>query len=229
MSTLPTRVYGGVAVPDTPLIKSALELARAHMKEPLYNHVVRAWLFGFIIADKVPALEGRDREAHSIAAILHDLGWSHSPELVTKDQRFEVDGANAARQFLKREAGDTFNKHRLQLVWDAIALHTTTSLAWYKEAEVIATSYGIRTDFTGVEGAPMGLLTQKEYDAVVKEVPRLGMKEAFKEVMCDLCRTKPETTYDNMCSEWGEKYVEGYSRAGHGAIDRIEPGLERLG
>ncbi|KAI4139597.1 MAG: hypothetical protein L6R39_006209 [Caloplaca ligustica] len=228
-SALPTRVYGGVTVPDTPLIRSALEYAKSNMKEPLYNHVVRAWLFGFAIADKVPALQDRDGEVHSIAAILHDLGWSDTKELVTQDKRFEVDGANAAREFLKREGGNGWDKHRLQVVWDAIALHTTASLAWHKEAEVVATSYGIGTDFTGVEGAPMGLLTQAEYDAVVREVPRLGMKDAFKEVMCGLCRTKPATTYDNQCSEWGEKYVEGYSRVGHRNIDRVEPGLERLG
>ena len=93
----------------------------------------------------------------------------------------------------------------------------------------MATSYGIRTDFLGVVGAPMGLLTSQEYDAVVEEVPRLGMKDAFREVMCGLCRSKPGTTYDNMCADWGEKYVEGYTRIGHRTIDRLEPGLERLG
>lgn len=89
---------------------------------------MRSWLLGFIIAAKIPELQGRDLEAHAIAAILHDLGWAETGDLVTEDKRFEVDGANAARDFLEKEAGD-WNKHRLQLVWDAIALHTTPSIA----------------------------------------------------------------------------------------------------
>lgn len=89
---------------------------------------MRSWLLGFVIAAKIPQLQGRDLEAHALAAILHDLGWAETGDLVTEDKRFEVDGANAARDFLETEAGD-WDKHRLQLVWDAIALHTTPSIA----------------------------------------------------------------------------------------------------
>lgn len=128
MAILPTRVFAGVQVPNTPLITKALALCRKHLSDFAYNHSVRSWLFGSIIAAKIPELQGLDREAHAIAAILHDLGWDETGDLVTKDKRFEVDGANAARDFLRREAGD-WDKHRLQLVWDAIALHTTTSIA----------------------------------------------------------------------------------------------------
>ncbi|KAL8697518.1 MAG: hypothetical protein Q9201_007084 [Fulgogasparrea decipioides] len=200
-----------------------------HLPDSLYNHVVRGWLFGFAIADKVPALQDRDREAHSVAAILHDLGWDCTGELRSTDKRFEVDSANAARDFLKREGGDAYDTHRLQLVWDAIALHTTISIAWHKEAEVVATSYGITADFVGAEGSYMGLLTRKEYDAIVKEFPRLEMKDDLRETLCGLCRTKPQTTYDNFVGDWGEKYVEGYTRVGNRRIDEVEPELERLG
>lgn len=71
MSALPPRLYGDVTVTET---KSGLRFAKTNMKEPLYSHVVHAWLFGFLIADKVLALANRDREAHSVAAIFHDLG-----------------------------------------------------------------------------------------------------------------------------------------------------------
>ena len=128
MANLPTRIFAGVEVPDTPLITKALALCRKHLNDLAYNHSVRSWLFGFIIAANIPELQSRDLEAHAIAAILHDLGWDETGDLVTQEKRFEVDGANAARAFLKREAAD-WDKHRLQLVWDAIALHTTTSIA----------------------------------------------------------------------------------------------------
>jgi len=142
MTHLPTRIFAGVEVPDTPLITKALTLSRKHLNDLAYNHSVRTWLWGTIIANKIPELQDRDIEAHAISAILHDLGWDETSDLVTQDKRFEVDGANAAREFLKREASD-WDKHRLQVVWDAIALHTTTSIAWHKEPEVVATSYGI--------------------------------------------------------------------------------------
>ena len=162
-------------------------------------------------------------EVHSISAILHDLGWDTTGELVSKNKRFEVDGADAARLFLKREAVEgEWDAHRLQLVWDAIALHTTISIAWYKEPEVLATSYGIFADFVGPERAFGGHLTWQEYKAIVEELPRLGLKEFLKETFCELCRTKPETTYDNIVGQYGERFVEGYRLAGHQQIDRIE-------
>ena len=71
--TLPTRVVAGVAVPDTHLITKAIEYAREFSSDSTYNHVIRSFLLGFVIADKV--LPDRDREAHAVAALLHDLGF----------------------------------------------------------------------------------------------------------------------------------------------------------
>jgi HD superfamily phosphodiesterase len=59
-------------------------------------------LFGFIIASKIPSLADRDLEVHAIGALMHDIGWDPTGELVSKDKRFEVDGADAARNFLRR-------------------------------------------------------------------------------------------------------------------------------
>ena len=220
-ATIPTRVVAGVTIPDTPLITKALAFARAHSDDFAYNHVVRSLLLGFIIAGKLEALAGRDVEAHAVAALLHDIGWDPTGELVSRDKRFEVDGADAARAFLRREAPD-WDRHRLQLVWDAIALHTTGSIVFHKEAEVQACSYGIWADFQGPDRVPGGLLTWEEYGAVVKEFPRLGLMEGLKKVMCHICVTKPETTYDNTVGEWGDKYVETYSRKGKLTQDLLD-------
>lgn len=221
MATPPTRVLAGVLVPDTPLITKALALCRKHLNDLAYNHCIRSWLFGSVIAAKTPELQGLDIEVHAIAAILHDLGWDEAGDFVTQDKRFEVDGANAAREFLKREAGD-WDEHRLQVVWDAIALHTTPSIAWHKEPEVIATSYGTTADFAGPDQAVGGHLTWEAWNVIVKEFPRLGMKEGVREILCGLCRTKPQTTYDNFVGQYGERYVEGYTVAGKEAIDFLE-------
>lgn len=166
-----TKVLAGVTIPDTPLITKSLEYTRKYSTDDTYNHIVRSLLLGFIIADKV--LPDRDREAHALAAIMHDLGFpiGHPPhsEIISQDKRFEVDGAHAARNFLKKEGNlEEWDKHRLQLVWDAIALHTIGSIVFEKEAEVQATSYGIWADFQGPDRVPGGLLTWEEYNAVVK-------------------------------------------------------------
>jgi hypothetical protein len=76
---------------------------------------------------------------------------SNNTEIVSNDKTFEVDGANAAREFLQREAGWGWNKHRVQLVWDAIALHTNRDVTPYKELEVTYTSVGTFTELAGVE------------------------------------------------------------------------------
>lgn len=166
-------MIAGVTIPETPLLTKALEFARQHSSDSTYNHIVRSLLLGTTIADKIPECKDRDREAHSIAAVLHDLGFpiGHPPhsEVLSEDKRFEVDGANAARAFLKREADPKeWDKHRLQLVWDAIALHTIGSVVFFKEPEVAACSYGIWADFQGPDRVPGGLLTWDEYNKIVK-------------------------------------------------------------
>lgn len=223
MPSLPTRNLGGIAVPDTPLITKALDYARAHLSDMAYHHVVRSWLFGFAIASKIRSLSSRDVELHSIAALLHDLGWDNTDTLISKHKRFEVDGANAARAFVEKEGvAEDWDHHRKQLLWDAIALHTTVSIALEKEPEVAACSYGILADIAGPEHSPEKLLTWDEWKPVVKEFPRLGLKEGIRDTMCWLCKTKPETTFDNFVGQYGERFVEGFSLQGKATVDFIE-------
>ena len=225
MSTVSTQVLGGITVPKTPAIDAAISYARAHSDDLTYNHCIRTFLFGFCMASKIPHLKGRDVEVHAVSAILHDLGWDSTGELISKDKRFEVDGANAARDFLSRlkEGGDkAWDDRRMQLVWDAIALHTTFSIVQYKEPEVVSCWLGILADFMGPDNSPEGSLTWAEYDGIVKEYPRLKLVTGVKEIFCGFCKTKPETTYDNIVGSFGEKYVDGYTLEGHKAVDMFD-------
>ena len=83
----------------------------------------------------------RDPELVAAAALLHDLGLT---EKYATEARFEVDGANAARSFLQARG---VGPHRVQLVWDAIALHAHGSIALYKEPEVSAIFEGVNVEF----------------------------------------------------------------------------------
>jgi len=218
----PTQVLAGVTVPDTPLITKALAFAKSQLDPLLYNHVVRSWLFGAYIASQTSENINYDAEVHAITAILHDMGWSTNSSLVSPDKRFEVDGANAARSFLKSEGSpEEWNEHRLQLAWDAVALHTTPSIAAEKESEVKICLYGITTDFLGPEKAPSCPMPKDIWNGILREFPRDGFKEGAKEAICCLCQRKPETTYDNFTADFGVRFVDGYSLEGKRAIDII--------
>ncbi|KUJ23447.1 uncharacterized protein LY89DRAFT_182767 [Mollisia scopiformis] len=219
-SIVPTKLLAGVTVPDTPLIDKALAFARAHCDEFTYNHVVRSWLFGQYIGDHIPEFKERDIEVQAIAAILHDLGWATSGDLVSKDRRFEVDSAEGTRAFLIREGQkEDWDAHRIQLAWDAVALHTTHSIALYKQLEVKLCSMGIFADFLGPERSPGGVLTREVWNGIIAEFPRLGFRGEIKRILCGLCSTKPATTYDNFVAEFGVAYVEGYSLEGKRFVD----------
>ena len=44
----------------------------------------------------------------------------------------------------------------------------------------------------------------------------------LKANMCKLCVDKPQTTYDNTVGEWGDRYVDDYSRKGKLTQDLLE-------
>lgn len=220
-------MIAGITVPKTPTIDAAISYARSHSDDLTFNHIMRSLLFGFCIASKLPHLVDRDFEVHAVSAILHDLGWDSTGELISKDKRFEVDGAEAARDFLRSLAqeqggGIAWDTRRLQLVWDSIALHTTFSINMYKEPEVAACALGILADFTGPDNSPGGSLTWEQYDGIVKEYPRMKFIKGVRDICCGLCRTKPETTYDNWVGTIGDKYIDGFNLKEHSAVELFD-------
>lgn len=221
-TAMASRQIAGVTVPDTPLITAVIGLARNHLHDWAYNHIMRSWLFGMATADKIPDLVNRDRELHSIAAILHDMGWDERDAFVSREKPFEVDGADAARDFIEQQPTATeWDRHRKQVLWDAIALHTYPTVALFKEAEVRATAIGIAADFTGPAGVPGGALTDAEWKSINAEFPRTGFKSGVMNKLCGFCRDKPETTYNTFVGELGEAMLDDYSRKGRRMVDVI--------
>ena len=83
-------------IPDSLLAKEATDILREHSTDLLFNHSIRVYLFG---AEQGLQSNLRfDHELLFVAAAFHDLGLIK--KFSSPDERFEVDGADAARQFL---------------------------------------------------------------------------------------------------------------------------------
>jgi hypothetical protein len=193
------RVLAGISVPDTPLVFRAIEYARQHCEPYLFNHVMRSWLFAVSLAQ----VDGtsHDAEVLAVATVLHDVGLSRGSD---GPLRFEVEGANVAREFA-REAG--IDHHRAQLIWDGVALNSTPSIALHKEIEVALCSAGTVLDWSG-QGSER--LTKDRMAAILEAFPRLEMKKRFTRAVCRLVESRPGTTYDNFARDFGERFVAGY-------------------
>jgi hypothetical protein len=194
------RVLGGITVIDTPLITRAMDYARANSEPYLFNHAVRSWLF----AVRLGQLQGihHDAEVVAVGTLLHDLGLTNS---FTGPRRFEIEGAEAARDFA-REQG--LENRRLQLIWDSVALNSTPSIGLHKEAEVALCTAGIGVEF----GFQYDRIPPHEMKSILAAFPRLDMKRRFTASVCHIVKTKPETTYDNFAGDFGERFVPSYKR-----------------
>src|ERR1700719_2723672 len=118
MSTTAADSIAGVVIPDTELVREITAYIRDAEDDLLFHHSRRVFLFG--------ALQGRrrglqpDLELLYVGAMFHDIGLTEAYR--TSQLRFEVDGANAARDFLLNRGVD---EATAQKVWLSIALHTT--------------------------------------------------------------------------------------------------------
>ncbi|HEY7026379.1 MAG TPA: HD domain-containing protein [Gemmatimonadales bacterium] len=195
-----TRVLGGITVIDTPLVSRAMDYARANSEPYLFNHAVRSWLF----AARLGQLQGIDHDAEVVAVgtLLHDLGLTSG---FTGPKRFEIEGADAAREFAREQGLDD---RRVQLIWDSVALNSTPSIALYKEVDVALCTAGIGVEF----GFQYDRIPPNDMKSILAAFPRLGMKRGFTDAVCRIVKTKPETTYDNFAGDFGDRFVPGYQR-----------------
>ncbi|KAI0382421.1 hypothetical protein F5Y04DRAFT_252635 [Hypomontagnella monticulosa] len=216
----PNTTIAGVTVIDTPIVRLAQEFTRNHSTEAVFKHQMRAWLFGSLIVNANETLRNTvDIEVQAVAALLHDLGWDMTPNspVTSFDHRFEVDGAISSRRFLEEYGDETWDARRIQLVWDAIALHTTRTIAYYKESEVAVTSMGISVDYDGLRQG----VNNETFQRITSVYPNDDLKKATNDTFTFICAWKPAQTYDNQLQPWGQRYVANYSTEGNLRIDTI--------
>ena len=198
------KSISGVSIPDTQLAREINEFIRDTETELLFNHSSRVYYFG-AIAGRQRGLEF-DAELLYAGAMFHDIGLmpSHS----SRSDRFEVDGANAAKAFLKARG---IAQQELDTVWTAIALHTTPGVPQYMHPVVALVTAGVEMDVLGLSYPQYSDEVRK---AVVAEYPRTpNFKEDIIQAFYDGIHKKPETTFGNVkadvLADKDPKFVRG--------------------
>lgn len=188
MSVNRFKKVAGITIPDSSMATQATDLLLEHGTEFIYNHSLRVFLFSSLNAQRNNLVH--DPELLYVASVFHDLGLV--PHYSSPDLRFEVDGANAARDFLK---GYGISKDKLQLVWDTIALHTTIGIAEHKENEVALLYSGVGLDVMG-EGYEH--LSTAHREEIVTAFPRNDFKSKIIPTFFGGFAHKTGTTFGNI-------------------------------
>ena len=188
MTTSSIDTIAGIRIPDTPLVREATDFIRDVEDDLLFNHSRRVFLFG--------ALQGRrrglqpDLELLYVGAMFHDIGLTERYR--TSTVRFEVDGADAARDFLTARGVDKADADK---VWLGIALHTTPGVPEFLAPEVALLQAGVEVDVVGVgreDLAPDALA------AVTAAHPRPDFKNRILAAFNDGMKHRPQTTAGTM-------------------------------
>ncbi|MGM1064422.1 HD domain-containing protein [Saccharothrix sp. Mg75] len=191
----------GLRLPDTLLALQAMRFARDESSETLFNHVMRSYHFGALLLDRAGVRY--DRELLFIGSVLHDIGLVE--RFTSPAERFELDGADAARRFL-RERG--MPDDRAEVVWDAIALHTNHSIAARKRPEIAAVAAGAGVD---VGGSGLESLDPDDVAEVLAAHPRTGFKRDTVDTILDHCRRKPAAYFMHPFAEVGRRHLPGFA------------------
>ncbi|OWT80339.1 MULTISPECIES: HD domain-containing protein [unclassified Achromobacter] len=179
----------GIKIPDSQLAREITELVRDTESPLLFHHSSRVYYFA-ALAGKHRGLK-YDPELLYCGCMFHDMGLTHKHSSAC--ERFEVDGANAARDFL---AGHGITRQDIDTVWTAIALHTTPGIPQHMHPVVALVTAGVEMDVLGLTYPEY---SDREREAIVQAHPRGGsFKEDIIQAFYDGIKHKPETTFGNV-------------------------------
>jgi HD domain len=156
------RTIAGVKIPDSKMTRDLTQLIRDTESDLLFHHSTRVYLFGALTG-----LRKRlkfDPELLYVGAMFHDIGLTET--FHHSKNRFEVDGANSARDFMRSYG---ISESSIELVWDAIALHTTPGIPEHMKPEVALVTAGVEMDVLGIA---YDQFTKEQREDVVAAHPR---------------------------------------------------------
>ncbi|MDT5351840.1 MAG: hypothetical protein QOJ56_372 [Mycobacterium sp.] len=201
--TAPSEQHiAGIVVPDTPLVHEITEYIRDTEDELLFNHSRRVFLFG--------ALQGHrrglqpDLELLYAGAMFHDIGLTEG--FRSSMLRFEVDGANAARDFLLQRGVDDTAARK---VWLSIALHTTPGVPEFLEPEIALVTAGVETDVLGIGRND---LSSDAIEAVTAAHPRPDFKNRILRAFTDGMKHRPRSTFGTVNADVLQHFDNSFVR-----------------
>jgi hypothetical protein len=192
----------GIVIPDTPLVREVTDFIREAEDDLLFDHSRRVFLLG--------ALQGRrlglqpDLELLYVGAMFHDIGLT--PRYRTSTRRFEVDGANAARDFLLERGRDEADAEK---VWLGIALHTTPAIPEFLGPEIALVTAGVETDVLGIARDD---LSPEALAAVTAAHPRPDFKRRILAAFTNGMKHRPQSTFGTVNADVLEHYDTTFVR-----------------
>lgn len=193
----------GIDIPDSAMARAATDQVRRTESELMFHHSIRAFLFGALAGDRSHLTF--DAELLYIGAIFHNVGLN--VEHHRSPRRFEVDSANAAREFLRSYG---VAETAIGEVWDAIALHTTPGIPEHKSAIVALVNAGVQMD---VRGAGYDEYTAQQREQICRAYPREGgFKKKLIEAYALGLAHRPETTFGTVNADVLDRWDPDYRR-----------------
>ena len=197
-----SETIAGVDLPDTAVAIQAARFLQETGDPLLYHHSRRVFLFASLHARALGLTP--DPELLYVAAMFHDTGLA-VPFSATP-QRFELDGADHARAFLLDRG---FPERSAEVVWSAVALHTTPGIPARLGPETAALNAGVLTDAVGLR---LDQLDRDRVDEIVAAHPRGAFKQRFLRLFAEGLRHRPDTTYGTVNADVLEHFVPGFRR-----------------
>jgi hypothetical protein len=183
---MPSNDILGTKIPDSAIAREAAQLLRDTRSDLLFRHSNRVYFWA--------ALTGRrkglafDPELLYAGAMFHDIGLTE--RFRESSLRFEVDGANAARDFLRSHG---IAESDIEKVWTAIAFHTTPGIPEFMHPEAALLHVGAGMD---VAGRTYDQFTSEEREAVTSAWPR---ENDFEHAIIDAfyagLKHRPDSTF----------------------------------
>jgi hypothetical protein len=187
-----TEVIAGIRVPDSEIARAATQLVRDTQDNLLYNHSRRVFFWGALTGKRL-RLE-YDPELLYLGAMFHDMGLTE--RYSSPDLRFEVDGANAARDFMKSYG---VSERDTEEVWTAIALHTTPGIPEHMRPTIALVTAGVEMDVLGINYHVFS--HEHRHDVCACHPREANFKENIIDHFAEGIKKKPETTFGNVKSD----------------------------
>lgn len=190
-----------IKIPDSELATHTTEFVRDTESPLLYHHSRRTFLFGMLHGE-IRGLKA-DPELLYVGAMFHDIGLVEGHRNLA--QRFEVDGADAARHFMVSHGMSEEDGRR---VWSAIALHTTHGIPEFMEPEIALLALGVETD---VDGRDLSILDPAKLKEITAEHPRHDFKRQALQVFAEGFKDRPDTTFGAITADVLAHFSRGIS------------------